>query len=142
MLSSAADRALPDIVLASVRQPGDAACSDVHVRGGLVSRIAAADERPRGVRVVDFDGRYAIPGLWDEHVHMTQWALAANRIDLSLAESARAAADLVRYRISAAGPSLAGPSPTVVGVGFRDAVWDDVPGLELLDGATQECRRP
>jgi predicted amidohydrolase YtcJ len=137
MLSSAADRALPDIVLASVRQPGDAACSDVHVRGGLVSRIAAADERPRGVRVVDFDGRYAIPGLWDEHVHMTQWALAANRIDLSLAESARAAADLVRYRISAAGPSLAGPSPTVVGVGFRDAVWDDVPGLELLDGATQ-----
>jgi predicted amidohydrolase YtcJ len=137
MFSSAADRALPDIVLASVRQPGDAACSDIHVRGGLVSRIAAADERPRGVRVVDFDGRYAIPGLWDEHVHMTQWALAANRIDLSLAESARTAADLVRSRISAAGPSLARPSLTVVGVGFRDAVWDDVPGLELLDEATQ-----
>lgn len=123
---------MPDIVLASVRQPGDAAFSNIHVRGGLVSRISATDELPRGVHVVDFDGRYAIPGLWDEHVHMTQWALAANRIDLSPAESARGAVDLVRSRISGAGPDL-----TVVGVGFRDAVWDDVPGLELLDAATQ-----
>jgi predicted amidohydrolase YtcJ len=132
MFSSPADRALPDIVLASVRQPGDAACSNIHVRDGLVSRITAADELPRGIRVVDFGGRYAIPGLWDEHVHMTQWALAANRIDLSPAESARDAVDLVRSRISGTGGAL-----TVVGVGFRDAVWGDAPGLELLDGATQ-----
>ena len=123
---------MPDIVLASIRQPGDAACSNIHVRDGLVSRITAADELPRGVRVVDFGGRHAIPGLWDEHVHMTQWALAANRIDLSLAESARDAVDLVRSRISGTGGAL-----TVVGVGFRDAVWDDTPGLELLDDATQ-----
>jgi predicted amidohydrolase YtcJ len=130
MSSSPADRALPDIVLASVRQPGDAACSNIHVRDGLVSRITAADELPRGARVVDFGARYAIPGLWDEHVHMTQWALAANRIDLSLAESARGAVDLIRSRISGTG------ALTVVGVGFRDAVWDDSPGLELLDDAT------
>lgn len=132
---------MPDIVLASVRLPGGTACANIQVRDGLVSRITAADELPRGVRVVDFDGRYAIPGLWDEHVHMTQWALAANRIDLSLAESARGAVDLVRSRISGPGPDHAGPSQasparTLVGVGFRDAVWDDVPGLALLDDAT------
>jgi predicted amidohydrolase YtcJ len=137
MLSSAADRALPDIVLASVRQPGDAACSNIHVRDGLVSRITAADELPRGVRVVDFDGRHAVPGLWDEHVHMTQWALAANRIDLSQAASARGAVDLLRSRISGTGHALTESARTLVGVGFRDAVWDDVPGLDLLDDATQ-----
>ena len=80
-------------------------------------------------------GDTPFPGLWDEHVHMTQWALAANRIDLSLAESARGAVDLVRSRISGAGPGDAGPTRTgpartLVGVGFRDAVWDDVPGLD------------
>lgn len=127
---------MPDIVLASVRLPGGTACANIQVRDGLVSRITATDELPRGVRVVDFDGRYAIPGLWDEHVHMTQWALAANRIDLSLAESARGAVDLVRSRISGAGPDKAGRAQTLVGVGFRDAVWDDVPGLDLLDDAT------
>lgn len=128
---------MPDIVLASVRQPGDTACSNIHVRDGLVSRITAADELPRGVRVVDFDGRCAVPGLWDEHVHMTQWALAANRIDLSQAVSARGAVDLVRSRVSGTGRDLTESARTLVGVGFRDAVWDDVPGLELLDDATQ-----
>ncbi len=138
---------MPDIVLASVRFPGGTACANIQVRDGLVAGITAADELPRGVRVVDFDGRYAIPGLWDEHVHMTQWALAANRVDLSLAESARCAVELVRSRISGpslahagpalAGPALADPARTLVGVGFRDAVWDDVPGLELLDAATR-----
>ena len=55
--------------------------------------------------MVDLDGRYVIPGLWDEHVHMTQWALAANRIDLSGAASAREAADVVRSRIVRPRPS-------------------------------------
>ena len=46
-------------------------------------------------RMVDFGGRCVIPGLWDEHVHMTQWALASNRLDLSGAGSAREAAAVV-----------------------------------------------
>jgi predicted amidohydrolase YtcJ len=81
---------------------------------------------------VDFNGAYAIPGLWDEHVHMTQWALAAQRLDLSRAESARDAVELLR-------PHLAGAvsDTTLVGVGFRDAVWSDAPTLEMLDAVTQ-----
>src|SRR6476661_7184866 len=137
MFSSPADRALPDIVLASIRQPGDAACSNIHVRDGLVSRITAADELPRGARVVDFGARFLIPGLWDEHVHMTQWALAANRIDLSGAASARAAVELVRNRMTAAEPQTGRTASAVtVGAGFRDAVWGDVPSAEMLDDAT------
>lgn len=123
-----------DLVLASVRLPGGAELYDVHVANGVVSRISPGGmTRASASRVVDLDGRYVIPGLWDEHVHMTQWALAANRIDLSGAASARAAADVVRSYLS--GPDDGGL--TVVGVGFRDAVWSDVPSLELLDGATR-----
>jgi predicted amidohydrolase YtcJ len=125
------------LVLASVRLPGAPALLDIQLLGGTVSRIAPAGQLPAvpGSRAVDLDGRWVIPGLWDEHVHMTQWALGANRIDLTGAASAREAA-------AAVGSSLAnglhgGSGLTVVGVGFRDAGWADVPSLELLDGVTQ-----
>ena len=123
-----------DLVLASVRFPGETALYDVHVADGMVSRYTPAGmPRIPGTRVVGLDGRYVIPGLWDEHVHMTQWALAANRIDLSGAASAREAADVVRSRIA---DSVDG-GLTAVGVGFRDAAWADIPSLALLDDATR-----
>lgn len=144
----------PDLVLASARLPGDHASFDVHVRDGAVSAIvptrpdvAAA---PAGTRVVDLDGRCVIPGLWDEHVHMTQWALASNRLDLSGAGSAREAAAVVGSHITDShvpgvdggagtdgGGAASGAVATLVGVGFRDAVWPDLPSLDLLDGVTR-----
>lgn len=133
----AAAAVTPHLVLASVRIPGDTALYDVHVTNGVVSRITPAGMSNLPAPVVRLDGRFVIPGLWDEHVHMTQWALAANRIDLSGAASAREAAAVVRSALSE--PRTGGEgcgSLTVVGVGFRDAVWTDVPSLELLDGAT------
>ncbi len=129
--------AVNDLVLASARIPGGTALYDVHVVDGVVSRLAPAGIPVNpAARMVDLDGRYLIPGLWDEHVHMTQWALAANRIDLSGAASAGEAADVVRSALSGRGRE-AGDAVTAVGVGFRDAVWSDVPSLELLDGATR-----
>ncbi|MDN4645820.1 amidohydrolase [Arthrobacter sp. PsM3] len=126
--------AVNDLVLASVRFPGGTALHDVHVTDGVISRIGPAGIPGHPASgVVDLDGRCVIPGLWDEHVHMTQWALAANRIDLSGAASAREAADVVRSQL--AGHDDGGL--TVVGVGFRDAAWADVPSRELLDGATR-----
>ncbi|MBP1233349.1 putative amidohydrolase YtcJ [Arthrobacter sp. PvP102] len=136
--------AAPDLVLASVRQPGGKDCLDIHIARGVVSRITAADKHRSGARTVDLAGRYAIPGLWDEHVHMTQWAMAANRIDLSHAASAGDAVDVVRSRLADGRLSVAvhgendgGSDPTLVGVGFRDALWADVPSLAMLDAATQ-----
>lgn len=69
---------------------------------------------------------------------MTQWALAANRVDLSRAASAQDAADAVRAHLADAGVGGAagGGGRTLVGVGFRDAVWPDVPALDMLDAAT------
>lgn len=119
------------LILASVRQPGDDDLSDLHIRDGVVARIGAGGENPGNARVVSLDGRYVIPGLWDEHVHLTQWALHANRIDLSSAWSAREAVSAIEGRLPASDPSV-----TTVGVGFRDALWPDVPTLDMLDAAT------
>ncbi|MFE4226295.1 amidohydrolase family protein [Arthrobacter sp. NPDC056886] len=146
----------PDLVLASARQPGDEICFDVHLSGGAVSAIIPSHHDspavPAATRVVDLDGRYVIPGLWDEHVHMTQWALASNRLDLSAAGSAREAAAAVGSYLAetaaaesqvpgggtgvSGGPAAPGAVQTLVGVGFRDAVWPDLPSLALLDGET------
>ena len=90
----------------------------------------------------------SIPGLWDEHVHMTQWAMAANRVDLSHAASARDAVDIIRSRMAGSAGSTTATArrtaatdrrggPTLVGVGFRDAVWADDPSLAMLDAVTQ-----
>jgi predicted amidohydrolase YtcJ len=134
--------AQPSLVLASVRQPGDAESSNIHISDGVVTRITAAQDLPPGTRIVDFGGRYGIPGLWDEHVHMTQWAMAANRIDLSHAASAREAVEIIRSRIAGghgswkAGNDSHDGGRAVVGVGFRDAVWPDVPNLAMLDAVT------
>lgn len=68
---------------------------------------------------------------------MTQWAMAANRTDLSHAASARAAVDIIRSRMAGDHGQDGGGGPTLVGVGFRDAVWADDPSLEMLDAVTQ-----
>ncbi|MBE4718398.1 amidohydrolase family protein [Pseudarthrobacter sp. AB1] len=120
-----------NFILASVRQPGEDTVSDLHIVDGVVSRISAGGRIPGDARVVSLDGRYVIPGLWDEHVHMTQWALHSNRPDLSAAASAQEAAAAVGLHVHDADLSV-----TTVGVGFRDALWPDVPTLEMLDAAT------
>jgi predicted amidohydrolase YtcJ len=81
---------------------------------------------------VDLEGRYLLPGLWDHHVHVTQWALRRERLDLSTLTSARQVADAVRrYRAS-------DRFQPIVGYGFRDALWPDLPTVELLDAAAPE----
>jgi predicted amidohydrolase YtcJ len=61
-------------------------------------------------------------------VHAAQWASVRHRLDLSGADSARAAADAVRRH--AAG--LPG-GEVLIGYGFRDGLWPDAPRKSLLD---------
>ncbi len=155
MLNSDSTAARSDLVLAAVRQPGEMTPCDIFITDGTISQIVPAGSTKTSSagrwEMADMDGRFIIPGLWDEHVHMTQWALATGRVDLSAAASAREAADVVRSRLeqrgggAGLGPAVsgdAGPTDraeggrTLVGVGFRDAVWTDMPSLELLDRAT------
>lgn len=104
---------------------------DLVLAGGRILDIAPTGNlRPRGV-VVDGDGGWLLPGLWDHHVHVVQWALTTDRVPLGDAGSAREAATII-------GSSPAGDGGRRVGVGFRDGLWPDEPTLTLLDATTGE----
>lgn len=101
---------------------------DLVLVDGVIADIAPTGNlRPTGL-VVDGEGGWLLPGLWDHHVHVLQWALAADRVPLGEVASARDAA-----AIMAAAPVGDGRR---VGSGFRDGLWTDAPSLDLLDAAT------
>lgn len=102
---------------------------DVHIAGGRIADIAPAGALPRRGPVLAGEGAWLIPGLWDHHVHVVQWALAAQRVPLGGATSAAHAAALMRDA-----PVLA--DGRRIGSGFRDAFWADAPTLDVLDAAT------
>jgi predicted amidohydrolase YtcJ len=101
---------------------------DLLVREGRIAEIAPRIEAP-DAEVVALDGRFVMPGLWDGHVHTGQWAAVSRRLDLSSARSAAEAAALVRVRLDAGWDA----DEVLLGYGFRDALWPDVPTPELLD---------
>lgn len=102
---------------------------DLHLSGGRIVDIAPAGVLPARGEVVDAEGAWAVPGLWDNHVHTVQWALAAERVPLGVADSASAAARIMRDA-----PIL--PDGRRIGTGFRDALWPDRPSLSELDAQT------
>ncbi|MDZ8275880.1 amidohydrolase family protein [Microbacterium aquimaris] len=102
---------------------------DVFLEHGRILDIAPAGVlAPRGV-VLDADGGFVVPGLWDHHVHVMQWSLVAQRQHLDIAESAAHAAEIMAWA-----PVLS--DGRRVGTGFRDGLWADAPSLDLLDAAT------
>ncbi|GGI47210.1 amidohydrolase [Agromyces flavus] len=122
------------MLLAGVRLPGADAPVDVHVADGTVRAVVPAGAAPAGgvadaasaAERLDLDGRFIVPGLWDRHVHLAQWAMAARRLDLGAVSSALEAAALV----AAAVRDGAGE---VVGMGYRDGLWPDRQRIDLLD---------
>ncbi|WP_456823535.1 amidohydrolase family protein [Cellulomonas sp. P5_E12] len=114
------------LLLRSARLVGTDEPVDVLLRDGRVAAVGPMLSAP-GASTVPLDGRWLMPGLWDAHVHLTQWALARRRLDVSPATSAAHAASLV-----AAAPRPV-PGTALVGYGFRDGLWPDAPTAALLD---------
>src|SRR5690606_35284702 len=102
---------------------------DVAFQGGRIADIAPVGALSLRGPTVDGDGAWIRPGFWDHHLHVTAWALDAERVPLGAARSAAEAA----RRMSNASPDGDGRR---IGVGFRDALWSDAPSLELIDAAT------
>ncbi len=119
------------LLLADVQAPGRTATIDILVRDGRVIEIAPTIPRVAAIEVVDCGGRTVLPGLWDMHVHVTQWALHRRRIDLSTCQSAAEAA-------AALGAACIdrGPDDLVIGAGMRMALWAVAPHRDVLDAAT------
>jgi imidazolonepropionase-like amidohydrolase len=120
---------------------GPAAGRTLLVRGGRIVRIGTAAEVrvPAGARVLDAQGAYAVPGLWDMHVHALWDTAVAERFlpafvahgvtgvrdmggSLEVLRHARgriAAGGLAAPRIVAAGAVLDGPEPVDPSISLR-----------------------
>lgn len=103
---------------------------DLVIENGVIADIAPTGNlKPTGL-VLDGEGGWLLPGLWDHHVHVLQWALSADRVPLSEVASAHDAATIM-----ALAPEIDGRR---VGSGFRDGLWPDTPTLRMLDATTGE----
>ena len=100
---------------------------DVRVADGLVAEVGPALPADAALEEVRAEGRWLVPGLWDQHVHLGQWSLASQRLDLAGTRSLGAALALVADRLAQA------PDVPLVGWGHRPATWDEQPTVAALD---------
>ncbi len=99
---------------------------DLRIMYGSVAEVGE-DLPAHGLREVDAEGRWLMPGLWDQHVHVTQWTLTSARLDLASARSTDQAIALVRERLDAR------PDQAIVGWGHRPTDWPEDPVVSMLD---------
>jgi predicted amidohydrolase YtcJ len=103
--------------------------ADVLIEDGVITEVGRA-ARPHGVPQVSCRGRWLIPGLWDAHVHLGQWALSRRRLDLSGTSSPEEVLALVA-RAARAGRA----GRPVVGMGQRAGTWTREVTVAELDAA-------
>ncbi|MEX1078817.1 MAG: amidohydrolase family protein [Homoserinimonas sp.] len=110
---------------------------DVLVENGAIAEIGPADglESRPAAEEMRLDGRWLIPGLWDNHVHFSQWSMVQQWLDLSSADSAAAVSDLVADSVAQRDHLSLRELGTLVGFGFRDGLWPDTPSRAALDQA-------
>lgn len=104
----------------------DGSLVDVEVADGRIATVAPSGGAGDGD--LDLDGRILVPGLWDEHVHLGQWAAHRRRISILDVGSAAEAAARIRDALRAQ-PA----DEPLVAVGMREGLWSDAPSRALLD---------
>ncbi|MFC7489227.1 MULTISPECIES: amidohydrolase [unclassified Knoellia] len=112
-------------------RPAPAGVVDLRVVADRVVEMAPRLSSSADDEVLDAEGRWLLPGLWDQHVHLGQWAATAARLDLSSTTSPE---DAVRLVEAAVGARRGGAPDTVIqGFGHRAAAWDRQPTVAELD---------
>lgn len=126
--------AAPPLLLRGVRRVGrpDGALVDVRLERGLVAEVG---ERlgTRGADVLDADGGWLLPGLWDQHVHLGQWGLTFGRLDTSATTSPTQVLDLVARRVAELEARGAPADEVVTGFGHRTGHWTEPALVAELD---------
>jgi predicted amidohydrolase YtcJ len=100
---------------------------DVRVQDGIVAEVGLHLDRPAGLEEYDAAGRWLIPGLWDQHVHLGQWTVSSQRLDLAPTWSPEEATALVAERL------LEVPDEPIIGWGHRLSRWHRDPTVTELD---------
>ncbi len=103
---------------------------DLVVADGLVVEVGPDLRRPPGLEEIDGEGRWLIPGLWDQHVHLGQWTMSSQRLDLTGTRSVEDALARVARRLAEM------PDVPVIGWGHRSAGWARQPTVRELDDVT------
>lgn len=107
------------------------AAIDLLIERGVITALGPALARPSGVDEIDAAGRWAMPGLWDAHVHAGQWVRTARMVPLGTA----ARAEDVLAAVAQAAPSVA-HGATVLGFGYRSASWPRPGTVAELDAVS------
>ncbi len=122
------------MILANARVGG--VVVNLVVENGAIAGITPVGATIPPGPAVDLEGRVVLPGLWDEHVHMTQWAIARRRVDVSAATSAQEAAQWMRD--AASERTNEGEGVLLTGQGFRDGLWPHAPTAAMLDAVIND----
>ena len=129
--------------LAAPPPPGEPV--DVRIKAGRVVEVGQGLSAP-GTRVLDAEGSFLIPGLWDAHAHLDMEAARSARIDTLATRSAEEALELVARALRdhpagsppATSPPATSPPATIQGFGHRLSNWPRVPTVAELDAVTGE----
>jgi hypothetical protein len=125
------DLLLREVRIVPLDGPGpDPGPTDVLVLDGRVARVGAGIEAAVGIPELRGEGRWALPGLWDHHVHATQWGMARSRLDTSGTTGVAHAQAVVRTALATAPVPATG---VLVAYGHRTATWDRQPTVADLD---------
>lgn len=127
---------LLDLRTATLGEPTDVLVDDtVAAVGPRAAGMSDPSRRtPDGFEELDLDGRILMPGLWDEHVHVNQWALASRRFSLSQdAEPQQVLAEVAEH---AARRDTGSTDDDLIGFGFRASTWPHNPTAADLDAVS------
>ena len=114
------DATVIDVVVGTA-EPG----TTVLIDGAVIRSVGTDIDVPRGAQVVDANGGYLIPGLWDMHVHLSYarsnalLTLAANGVT-SVRDIGSNLAEIDVWRGRIAAGELVGPSITRAGPILND----------------------
>lgn len=123
------------VALVGVRPYDGGEPVDLVLRDGIIAAITPAGTAVHEGEVVDGEGRWVGPGLWDAHVHFTQHVNRRRRLDLTETHSADDVLDVVRRARAANAPLSDG---MLMGYGFRDGLWPVPATLAALDAVVSD----
>ena len=115
--------------LVPVGRPAPPGPVDLRLREGVVQEVGAGLVPRSDEQVLEADGRWAVPGLWDAHVHLQTWARSLVRLDVSGTSSAEQVLAVVAEHLA----GQADDGAPVIGYGQRTATWPRSPTVAELD---------
>ena len=116
---------MADLLLQRARLFGADALVDVQIDDGVVTGLSSGIAAG-SAEVVDCDGRLLLPGLWDEHVHMTQAAVLGQALPLGATGAAAEVLAAVRGALAEGGVRTRDMGGTAGTAEFTRALLDRV----------------